>query len=189
MQASHVADLPRRLIRKTPGRPLVIARDWRVMRRLTILLVITVLVTTGCKSNEKKAETVANNSPPVALSSKVNNHGTRNATTREIEVEADDFYFSPTFIKGTPGASLTVKLHNEGKATHTFTSQALGVDQEVKPGERADISLTVPSTSAAEFHCRFHADQGMRRVLFSRAGQSVSGGTSGGGGTGGGGGY
>ena len=149
---------------------------WKTFR--LSLLAIAVLAA-GCSSNGKK--TVADNSAPVAVDSTVNNHGTRNATGREIEVEADDFYFSPTFIKGTPGANLTLKLHNEGKASHTFTSTALHVDKEMKPGEKADVSVTVPTSSAVEFHCRFHASQGMRGVLFSKPGQRVSEGSSGGG--------
>lgn len=98
------------------------------------------------------------------LSGKVNDKGTKSVTGKtQLEVEMDDFYFNPTYIKASPGQKVKVELNNEGSATHTFTSSALGVDQEVAPGTKKTISVTVPDTAGlTEFHCNFHSSMGMR---------------------------
>ena len=52
---------------------------------------------------------------PVQLSGKFNNKGTKTARNDKIAIEVNDYYFEPTFIKATPGSTLTVSLKNEGK--------------------------------------------------------------------------
>jgi plastocyanin len=112
----------------------------------------------------------------VKLTGNTTNKGTKDLSGSEIEVEADDFYFSPTFIKGgAPGAKVTVKLKNEGKNPHTFTSAALGVDEQVNAGESKDLTITLPQSGATEFHCRFHQQSnGMQGAFFFKDGDSVA---------------
>ena len=90
----------------------------------------------------------------------------------------DDFYFNPTFLKGgTPGSTITVHLKNEGKASHTFTSTALGVDQTLAPAQTADVQVTLPQSGASEFHCKFHQQSnGMQGAFFFKDGDTVAGG-------------
>jgi plastocyanin len=101
----------------------------------------------------------------------VNNKGTKDISTKgastEIEVEADDFYFEPTFIKVAPGQKIKVELKNEGSVAHTFTSTTLGVDQEVQPDSKATVEVTVPMSGDADFFCRFHKDNGMQGAMFT----------------------
>jgi plastocyanin len=82
-----------------------------------------------------------------------------------LPVEADDFYFSPNTIQGTAGQKLTIKVENEGAATHTFTIESQNVDVEVEPGNEAEMSVTFPDSGSVEFICRFHATQGMTGEL------------------------
>ena len=58
-------------------------------------------------------------------------------------------------------------MNNEGDSTHTFTIDGLGVDQELKPGESADIDVTLPASGTVAYYCRFHKGQGMQGA-FSR---------------------
>ncbi len=116
---------------------------------------------------------------PVALAGQVNNEGTGEIKGDEIEVELDDFYFGPTFIKGTPGATVTLELENESDNTHTFTSDALGVDQEVAAGENAEVDVTLPAEGAVAFYCRFHQDRGMQGAFFFHQGDTVMAGSAG----------
>jgi plastocyanin len=156
------------------------------MRKLTILLAVFGLVVVGCGSNGdtatgstgKTTTTEGNAGPaPVKLDGKVNNHGTKDvADGASIEVEQDDYYFGPTFIKSTPGAKITIELRNEGDNQHTFTSDALGVDQTVDPGKTAKVEVTLPSSGASLFYCRFHHDKGMQGAFYFNDGDSVSGG-------------
>jgi hypothetical protein len=53
----------------------------------------------------------------------------------EVEMELDDYYLGPTFLRATPGATVHLELENEGDDTHTFTIDSLDIDQEVAAGE------------------------------------------------------
>lgn len=118
------------------------------------------------------------------LSGNTTNKGTKDLTGTEVEIEQDDFYFNPTFIKGgTPGATIQVTLKNEGSNPHTFTSAALGVDKEVAAGGTETVQVTLPQSGATEFHCRFHQQSnGMQGAFFFKDGDSLAatGGGSGG---------
>jgi plastocyanin len=116
---------------------------------------------------------------PVALSGEVNDEGTEDATgTTELELEADDFSFEPTFIRATPGDTLTLTVGNEGDASHTFTVDDQDIDTEVEPGASADVEVTVPDDGTVNFYCRFHLGQGMQGAIFT--GEGASSGSGGG---------
>lgn len=168
------------------------------MRTLSVLLVGIVLLGVACGDDDSADDgspatappaaseptggattAAASAEAPVALEGQVNDEGTGAIKGDEMDVELDDFYFGPTFIKGTPGTTVTLELTNEGDATHTFTSDALGVDQEVSAGETASLDVTLPAAGAVAFYCRFHKQQGMQGAFFFKEGDSVTPGTSG----------
>lgn len=130
------------------------------MRRIVAALAVLAVFLGGCGSDDSE-----DSAPPVELPGKVNDHGTAKAEN-DMEVEADDLYFGPTFIEAKAGQKFSVELHNEGGARHTFTSEDLGVDLELPPGARRTISLTAPESGTASFHCRFHEGQGMQGAVF-----------------------
>jgi plastocyanin len=134
-------------------------------KRLVIgtLLAAVALVAAGCGGGDGNKE--AKGPLPVALEGATNNHGTKDAKDK-LEVEADDFYFGPTFVKASSGQQFSVQLKNDGKATHTFTITALGVDVQVGPGESRTFTVTAPKNGSVEFHCRFHQSQGMQGAVF-----------------------
>jgi plastocyanin len=90
-------------------------------------------------------------------------HGSTDVTGMEdLDVEVDDFYFAPTVLEGEAGQSLALTLSNEGDAPHTFTIDALDVDEELDPGtEDVTVDVTFPDSGALVFYCRLHADGGM----------------------------
>lgn len=93
-------------------------------------------------------------------------HGSKDVTgADEVELEMDDFYFEPTVLEGEAGQTLKVELENEGAATHTFTVDELGVDEEVPSGDKGEAEVTFPDSGALVFYCRFHQGQGMRGGL------------------------
>lgn len=95
-----------------------------------------------------------------------NDHGTEDVSGEDsIEVELDDFYFSPTVLQGEAGQTLTLEIFNEGDSAHTFTSEELGVDEELQPGDEATIQVTFPDSGQTIFLCRFHDGRGMRGAL------------------------
>lgn len=161
---------------------------------LAIATIAAVLLLGACGSDDGGSDSSGSDdgggSDPVQLSGEVNNEGTEDATgSTALEVEADDFYFEPTFIKATPGSTLTLTVGNEGDADHTFTVDDQGIDTEVAPGASADVVVTVPDDGNVNFYCRFHVGQGMQGAVFTGSGASSGGGggddepDSGGGGT------
>ncbi len=100
------------------------------------------------------------------LTGMVNDKGTKSVvgkTDATLELEADDFYFNPTYIKVSPGQRVELELKNEGSATHTFTSTDLSVDDELAPDATKTVTVTAPMTAGlTEFHCNFHSGMGMR---------------------------
>src|SRR5690349_9389743 len=116
----------------------------------------------------------AKTSKPVNVSGKVNNKGTKDISAKKfttLELEADDYYFDPTFVKVQPGAKVRITFKNEGTTTHTFTSDALSIDQDVAAGKTARFSLTVPTEGTAfQFHCSFHESMGMQGAFYTKAG-------------------
>jgi plastocyanin len=131
----------------------------------------------GSGSESGSASGTASGEPPVSLEGTVNDHGAGEIENDELELELDDNYFTPTFARGTPGEEVTVQLVNEGNATHTFTSDALGVDEELGPDDSSSVTITLPDEGAVEFHCRFHEAAGMKGAFYFNEGDQVEAGS------------
>jgi plastocyanin len=129
----------------------------------------------GSGSGSGSASGSASGEPPVSLEGTVSDHGVGEIENDELELELDDNYFAPTFVRGAPGEQVTVELVNEGNATHTFTSESLGVDEELSGGDSSSVSVTLPEEGAVAFHCRFHEAQGMKGAFFLNEGDQVEG--------------
>jgi plastocyanin len=113
-------------------------------------------------------------SKPVNVDGTINVKGTKDISSKSaatIDMEADDYYFGPTFVKVKPGEKVTIELENEGTMTHTFTSDSLKVDEQLAPDKKAKITITVPSDGTAfEFHCSIHESMGMQGAFFTKKG-------------------
>jgi plastocyanin len=97
---------------------------------------------------------------------RANNHGEEDVSGKSsAEFELDDFYFAPTVVEGEAGEKVTLEAFNEGENTHTFTVDALAIDQTLAPEARMSIEVTLPQSGALLFYCRFHQSRGMRGAL------------------------
>jgi plastocyanin len=94
-------------------------------------------------------------------------HGTKDVSgeTGKVEIEMYDNYFEPTVLKGKPGQKVTLELKNEGEAAHTLTVSEQSVDQEVQPGDEAEVDVTFPESGELTFVCKFHKSRGMVGAL------------------------
>jgi plastocyanin len=118
-----------------------------------------------------------------------NDHGTKPVEDNgKTEVEMDDFYFEPTVLEGKPRQKVTLELKNEGNSEHSFTIDSQNVDQELGPGEEAEVDVTIPKSGVVSFYCKFHKSSGMAGAL-AVTGQSGGGGMTTDTSTNGGGGY
>lgn len=134
------------------------------MKKLAILLAAFALVFVACSESEEPA--LEGTPPPeeTAAAADINDKGTKTFTSTdvELELELDNFYFEPTFIKLPGGSTVKVELFNEGDVAHTFTIDGLDIDEELQPDARKEIEIDIGTETRYEFYCRFHGDQGMR---------------------------
>jgi plastocyanin len=108
---------------------------------------------------------------PVTLASKANNHGTADARSKgALEVEADDYYFGPTYIHAKAGQSIELELVNQGKASHTFTTEDGKADEQLAPGAKKKVTVTAPATGLLVYYCRFHRGDGMQGAVYLKDG-------------------
>ena len=157
--------------------------------RYSIVSFACVVALTGCGGDDttspsgsgpaSSTSSSAPAGPPVALEGKVNDHGTGDVTSGTLAVELDDSYFAPTYIKGTPGANITLDLTNEGALPHTFTVDSPKVDVTVPAGGTGKAAFKLPASGALAFYCKFHQQGGMQGAIFFNVGDTVAGAASG----------
>jgi plastocyanin len=133
------------------------------MRRFLVLGVAAALLLGACGGGS------SNSSSTPKVSGKVTDKGTQTVSGSSLKLEADDFYFKPTFIDAKPGTKLSVEIENEGQNEHTFTIDSANVDQEIAPGKSATVSVTVPSSGDLNFYCRFHRGMGMQGAIVAKS--------------------
>jgi plastocyanin len=155
-----------------------------VKRFALLLLLVPALAACG---GGKKSTTSANPStvPPTSTSSaptKMNKHGVKDVSgMSSVDVEMDDYYFSPTVIQGKPGQKLTLNFKNEGTVEHNFTITSEGFNKDVEPKETASVDVTLPKSGTLVFYCKYHKTLGMAGELQAGKGSGMgsSGGSSG----------
>ncbi len=95
-------------------------------------------------------------------------HGTKDVRNRsKLELEADDYYFSPTFLWGKPGEKLTLVLENEASTLHNISIPALGIDKDIPPKGKVQVEVTFPASGLLTFSCKFHGPLGMKGQLLT----------------------
>ena len=128
------------------------------MRKFLAVLVaaLSVVAVAGAAN----ASAPAKKKPPVTLDGDVTNKGVGAVKGGKVKIEADDFYFKKTFVKGKAGST-----------AHTFTIDSQAIDETVQPGDSIEVDVKIPKNGkAANFYCRFHVSSGMQGAFFSKAG-------------------
>ena len=130
-------------------------------RKLLALASAMVLLAVACGGDD--SDTTSTEPPLVPLSGSVSNHGTKDlGAATKVEVELDDLYFAPTFIKAKPGSSVDISLKNEGEARHSFTIDETSTNVELDAGQSSSVKVTLPASGALAFYCSFHRGSGMQ---------------------------
>ena len=95
-------------------------------------------------------------------------HGTKDVQNRSrLELEADDYYFSPTFLRGKPGQKLTLVVESEASTLHNISLPALGIDKDIPPKGKVQVDVTFPVSGVLAFSCKFHGPLGMNGQLLA----------------------
>jgi YVTN family beta-propeller protein len=93
-------------------------------------------------------------------------HGTKDVRKlSKLELEADDYYFGPTFLRGNPGQKLTLMMENEASTLHNITIPSLGIDKDIPPKGKVRVDVTFPASGVLTFSCKFHGPLGMAGML------------------------
>jgi YVTN family beta-propeller protein len=107
-----------------------------------------------------RAQTVPPGSAPAA------DHGTQNVRGQTaLHMEADDYYFEPTFLRGQPGQTVQLEIQNESGTLHNFSLPALGIDKDIPPKGTVKVEVTFPPSGELRLFCKFHSALGMHGAL------------------------
>jgi plastocyanin len=92
------------------------------------------------------------------------------ASGGQVSITMVDFSFKPSTV--TASTSQEIVLTNTGTALHNFSIVALGIDQDVQPGQ--SVTLKAPGSSVKpgtyDFFCKYHKSQGMVGTLNATSG-------------------
>ncbi len=85
----------------------------------------------------------------------------------ELHLEADEYYFEPAFLQGTPGQKLKLEVENESSTLHSFTIPEQKLDMDIPPKAKMVVEVTFPPSGLVRFFCRFHSALGMEGELMT----------------------
>ena len=85
-----------------------------------------------------------------------------------VKIEADDYYFGPTFLRGKPGQRVRLRIENESGTLHNITIAGQQVDRDILPKKTIEVEVTIPESGALVFSCKFHGPLGMNGQLAAR---------------------
>jgi YVTN family beta-propeller protein len=93
-------------------------------------------------------------------------HGTRDISgQRVVKMEADDYYFGPTFLRGKPGQRVRLRVENESGTLHNITIADQQIDRDILPKKTIEGDVTIPPSGVVTFSCKFHGPLGMNGQL------------------------
>jgi plastocyanin len=134
-----------------------------VIAQALLLAVAVFLAVAACGGGDEES---SEGGTTTVAGLEANDHGVKDVSGEsELELELDDDYFEPTVLKGTPGQQLKLELENEGGSEHNLTIAELKVDQDVEPGESAEVDVTFPDSGTLSFFCKYHKSAGMAGAL------------------------
>jgi plastocyanin len=99
---------------------------------------------------------------------KISDHGTKDVKSEsELDLEADDYYFAPTFLRGTAGHKLKLEIENESSTLHNFSISEQRIDMDIPPKGKVMVEVVFPSSGVVRFFCKFHSALGMNGMLLT----------------------
>ena len=91
-----------------------------------------------------------------------NVHGQVDVTGKSsVTVQAANYYFEPSVLKGAAGQKLTLHVVNTGSTQHNITLAAQHVDADLDGHATADVTVSLPASGVLSFWCEYHKSSGM----------------------------
>jgi plastocyanin len=78
--------------------------------------------------------------------------------TWNVTINTDSLSFSPHQVHANAGDLIAVILVGSAEQ-HSFTIDAVEVDEELKPNTTRTVRFTVPTVGITPFYCRFHGSE------------------------------
>ena len=85
----------------------------------------------------------------------------------ELHLVADEYYFEPAFLRGTPGQKLKLEIENESSTLHSFTIPEQKLDMDIRAEGKVVVEVTFPPSGLVRIFCRFHSALGMEGELMT----------------------
>lgn len=85
----------------------------------------------------------------------------------QVDLKADEYYFEPAFLRGTPGQKLKLEIENKSSTLHSFTIPEQKLDMDIGPRQKVMVEVTFPPSGVVRFFCRFHSELGMNGELLT----------------------
>jgi YVTN family beta-propeller protein len=96
----------------------------------------------------------------------ISDHGTLEVKGQtEVELEADEYYFKPTFLQGAPGQKLKLEIENESGTLHNISIPEQQLDVDIPPKGKVTVAVVFPASGTVRFFCKFHEALGMHGAL------------------------
>jgi len=125
----------------------------------------------GCgRTSSATTPTGSNAATTVKLGAQTfNDHGMMSVQGKEqVGIEADNFYFAPTFLQGAPGQQLTLAIANDSSTTHNISIDATpAITMDIPAHGKVTVTATVPASGVILFYCKYHTGMGMNGELLA----------------------
>jgi plastocyanin len=137
------------------------------MKKISRILMLAALLSVGHSFIASSAE------PPKGKSITLgdltfSDHGTKDVKGQaELDLEADNYYFEPTFLRGTPGQKIKVQIKNDSGTLHNFSIPEQQIDVDIPRKGKVLIEIAFPSSGVVRFFCKFHVSRGMNGELLT----------------------
>ena len=94
--------------------------------------------------------------------------GTKDASgAASIEVEVDNYYFEPTFLRGTAGQKLKLTVQNASTTIHNISVSSQPIDKDIPAAGKIEVEVAFPQSGVLLFLCKYHTIQGMNGELLT----------------------
>jgi uncharacterized cupredoxin-like copper-binding protein len=127
-------------------------------------MVGTLIVTEGASTTALAAAPGTAATPSAAAAAPT--AGTTQASTKPVEVTAEDIFFEPKQLSIPASTDVTVSLPNKGVTAHNFSIDELGISVDIAPGATEQTVINAPA-GEYEYYCDVpgHKEAGMIGTL------------------------
>jgi uncharacterized cupredoxin-like copper-binding protein len=138
---------------------------------VAMLALVALLALSACGSEESTGEATVTRIPdppnaPVIGSPTAAEGGGGEAAVTELDLKLVDIGFDPKDFTIAANTDVVIHLENIGDAPHNFTVEALGISEDLAPGEERDVTIST-GPGELDYYCDVpgHREAGMEGTI------------------------